>query len=159
MIGRKPLMLLATVFSACSCGASPVLTIADVIDRHEALNGQAVRVRGWVLGCHPLSCRLSENPDGSGKSLGIGSNPHFDSALVRKGGAGLVTNSNGDLIGNPNAHALFIEIEGKVDRTCFSHKREPGAQEVPCLDRAEELQAPRLLEVIKSGPLPTQGLN
>jgi hypothetical protein len=118
---------------------APALTVPQVIAQHEALDGKVVRVRGWLLHrCQKLDCALSARRGDRQPSLSLGSSANFDLALQ-----------------DSRAEGHEILVEGRVNRTCFDHSKDPDndSRELTfCTDRADELADPRLISVYSSSP-------
>jgi hypothetical protein len=135
---RHLLVIAGTLGLSVTAGAeAPVLTVPQVIARHEALDGKIVRVRGWLIHrCQRLDCALSARRDDREPSLSLGGSTSFDSALR-----------------DARAEGHEILVEGRVNRTCFDHSKDPGNDSrelVLCTDRADELANPRLISIYSS---------
>jgi hypothetical protein len=131
-------LLSVAVLAASGIAAAkrPELSVAAVISQHEALDGQIVRVRGWLNEqCYYLSCGLSSSDNGDGGlGLSLGESRRFDIALKKSKALG---------------HEIIVE--GRVHRLCFDHSKDPDVSDgeiVVCTDRANQLSAPRLIKVI-----------
>ena len=115
----------------------PVLSVAEVVAQHRALDHRVVRVRGWMRICQGRSCSIFETRSGAeGRGaeagwLSIGFTPSFDR---RMGSMGLVQ----------------IVLEARVHAVCFNDPMPNGAIEV-CADRVDQLQEPRLVRVLSRG--------
>lgn len=107
------------------------LTVEEVIKWHEALDGQVFRIKGRVTRCQPYSCALLSLTNDQ-KALSLGGSDMFDREVSAFENA-----------------ATLVEVEGRVSRTCFDHTADPGHPKVTvvCLDRADEIQHPRLIRI------------
>jgi hypothetical protein len=105
------------------------LTVDEVVERHHELDGQAIRVRGWLTLCQPLSCSLSSSPQrGDGFSLSIGGSDSFDRAVAGLIGRKIVVDAKLD------AKCLHIQVDAELPSDVLL-----------CLDRAPVLTSPRLV--------------
>ena len=90
------LPLLFVALSACVSGRSDrPLSVRDVVQNAEALDGREVIVTGWIDECRQLSCPLYAGPEDVGKGwpiffLSIGSSRWFDT-FARRNGPTLIT--------------------------------------------------------------------
>jgi hypothetical protein len=123
--------------SVASAAEAPVLTVPQVIERHEALDGKVVRVSGWLHSrCYRFGCSITNTRDGKGAYLSLGGSGSFDLAVQKAG-----------------AQGRKILVEGRVNHTCFDHSKDPGndpRELTICTDRADELADPRLISVYSS---------
>jgi hypothetical protein len=123
--------------SAAAAADAPVLTVADVIARHEALNSQIVRVRGWLLyPCQPTGCGIRASKKKKSAGVSIGGSAEFDRAVAAE-----------------KALGREIVVEGRIKRDCFDHSKDQPrdpSRDVICLDRASQLAEPRLIEVLST---------
>ena len=133
------LLIIAGLLEASVAAAveAPVLTVPQVIAQHEALDGKVVRVRGWLLKrCQKLDCALSARRDDREPSISLGGSTSFDLALQ-----------------DSRAEGHEILVEGRVNRICFDHSKDPGngpGDLIFCTDRADELVDPRLITIYSS---------
>jgi hypothetical protein len=129
-----PLLIIAAVADAETL---PNLSIADVIARHEQLDGQRVRVSGWLLDkCYRFGCSIRASREADSPTLRIGESADFDEALISKGAQG---------------HRILIE--GRVKHDCFDHpKGDPRYDPkfiTVCTDRGDQLADPKLITVLQ----------
>ena len=125
--------LLALLIVACT----PVperapLTVREVVEQYEQLDGKIVRVVGVVYGCQMLGCSLLDAGHPRDYSFGLGTAPGFDEQMrlhLRK----------------------RIIVEGRLDATCLhtGETKLPNGQigVIICTDRASVLKDPKLIEV------------
>ena len=121
--------------TSCGEGQRQVLSIDDVVARIDVLNGQTVRVEGFLKECGGYDCHLYKNETDARRagewmaaatrarrspgyelpeSLGIGSDDHFDAKAA-------------PFVGR------YVVITGKVDNRClYQGKRS-------CLDRSPDI--------------------
>lgn len=127
----------AGVLALLAAAPVPVMSVGDVIAGHEALDGKTVRVRGWLYAaCYRFGCAIRARNERLAVQLSIGESSTFDRALEAA-----------------NAVGKEIVVEGRVDRTCFDHSKDPGTTVkdiVICTDRAPQLADPRLIDVLPS---------
>jgi hypothetical protein len=119
-------ILLAMMLSACAVPAlsGPVpLSIDQVLARHPELDGQRVRVRGWLSLCQSLSCWMTTTPDKNARPfLSIGSSSSFDRAVAK-----------------------WVGREVVIDATLNDECLRP---DIICTDRADVLSDPVLVRVL-----------
>lgn len=122
------LMAAVTILFGTGAAEAPVLSIDDVIARHEALDGKIVRVRGWLLErCQPLGCSIVPSRRSYGLYLSLGGTASFDQSLVDRRAVG---------------HEILIE--GQVDAGQF-----PEDGEI-ITDRPAQLRHPRLIRIFRN---------
>lgn len=136
---KAAIALAILVFSA-SCATArgtQALSVADVVARHNELDGRVVRIRGWVGECHGRSCGLYETRSGAhgngaeAGSLSIGTAPAFDRQVRSLGRAQIV-------------------VDARVRAVCFNDPMPAGVVEV-CADRVDQLQPIRIVQVLSRG--------
>lgn len=160
-------LLCAVAVLACSGAVespAPLLSITEVKARHEQLDRQIVRIRGWITGCMPVGCLLAdeatEQPwlNGGHGWITLDSSREMKRTLLRHRGRVAWKVYNGRLPTTyTRGHFLFVEIEGTVDRTCFNHEKEGVPLTYICAHAAREIVGTRLVKVIKTGPAPKSG--
>ena len=131
--------IVAAALTLAALGTGPaearepdVLSVADVVARHIELDGQIVRVRGWIRECHGRSCGIYETRAGDWRAghLSLGGAPEFDRRVQ---GHGLVQ----------------VELEARVHAVCFNDPMPAGVVEI-CADRVDQLADPRLVRILSS---------
>jgi hypothetical protein len=88
VIRSIPLAFLAL----CACAAGPrerPLTVREVVENAQTLDGEVVVVSGWIERCHRISCGIFESADEVDRDfpyyLSIGSSRWFDAFAQRAG--------------------------------------------------------------------------
>ena len=114
------------------------LTIKNVVERHEALDGKKVRLTGWIKSCENYSCEMTEQAAQNGPVIRIGYAPHFDREFAKFNGS-----------------EVHIVIDGIVHAGCFDHETDAKmpAEVVVCTDRSGQLDKPKLIKVLETKPL------
>ena len=89
-----PLLIFALQASAAESTERP-LSVREVMENAEALDGREISVSGWVQECHSLSCSLYASRREARRQeprywLSIGSSPWFD-AFARRNAPARVT--------------------------------------------------------------------
>ena len=163
---RELFCIAALVASTGAADApAPLLSIAEIQERHEQLDGRTVRIQGWITGCEPAGCILAVEPtDEPWRTdngwVSIEATRELKKTIQKLGGKVAWTFPNGRTPGSyRRGRFLFIEMEGIVDRTCFNHAREGVPLTYICPHAHREILDTRLIKVIKSGPAPQQGRN
>jgi hypothetical protein len=124
-------------------GGPEVLSVSDVIARHEELDGQKLRVRGWIGECGRLSCTLSAVPADAAQTVSLGLSPDFDN----------------DPRFQDRSTIREVVAEATLARQCFNHAGEPRSPvppPPPCTDRPDQLRSPKLLRIIRTLPSPAK---
>ena len=125
------LLALAVGSGAATAAADPpALTIEEVVARHDELDGQGIRVRGWLTACEPLSCRISAGPNRQDRPhLSIGGSETFDAAVENLIGRQIVLDATLD------PKCLHIQVDDPP----------PEGKAFICTDRAPVLANPALV--------------
>ena len=85
----RSLPFLFVALSACVAGPTErALSVKQVVENAQALDGQEILVTGWIEHCHRLSCPLFDSAEEVGKEewsyvLSIGRSTWFDSFARR----------------------------------------------------------------------------
>jgi hypothetical protein len=122
MVRFSPFLILAV----CACVAGPTqraLSVKQVVENAQALDGQEIVVTGWIEYCHRLSCPLFDSAEEVGKDwsyvLSIGRSSWFD-AFARR-------------------HApTRVTLRARLNNRCIS---DPATRIIAaCADRANTLE-------------------
>jgi hypothetical protein len=123
------LLMLAQITPAPAEPKPIATTIAAVRADPRKLDGQVVRLSGWVNRCERLSCSIDErsvtSPGGAGAHLSIASDDKFDSTLK-------------PLL------PTYVEFDARVSAACLTTQA--------CTDRAPELTVQQLRGVVSPEP-------
>ncbi|WP_375380301.1 hypothetical protein [uncultured Sphingomonas sp.] len=131
MIAAVALLSLAAPAPGVSAPV-PLLTVPDLAQRHGALTGRTVRVRGRLAECQPLSCGLLDDERLAAPIawLSFEYAPAVDAA----------------------AHGAIgrrVVVEGIVLAHCWPGDREAsGRPRPPCFDRATQFRPLRIVRVL-----------
>lgn len=112
------------------------LSMSDIVANHETLDGKTVRTVGWLRNCLGRGCSITESSGGAGASLSLGTSGTFDRTVAPYRGID-----------------IQIEVEGKVNRECFDHRSDPGADQDAinvCMDRGNEIDSPTLIRILQT---------
>ena len=106
-------------------------TIAALLANPKKLDGQVVRLHGYMNSCQPLSCGIEERPagapGGAGERLSIASDKRFDSTI-----APLLP--------------TYVDFDARFDASCLTT--------VVCNDRAPVLTIVQLRGIVSPEPPP-----
>ena len=123
--GLRMRLLLFSVLalSACAAGSVRPLSVRQVIENAEALDGREILVSGWIEECNRLSCPLYGSADEVGKDwpyvLSIGASRWFDSFARRRA-------------------PTQVTLRARVRDRCIS---DPAAEAIAlCADRSDTLE-------------------
>jgi hypothetical protein len=128
MIGAA--LLIAAQLVPAPAEPKPVATtIAAIRANPKKLDGQVVRLTGWVNSCQPLSCGIEERPSasagGAGARLSIGENKKFDDVI------------------RPLL-PTYVEFDARLNAACLTTQN--------CTDRAPVLNVVSLRSVVSPEP-------
>ena len=133
---RWSLSLAAILLSGCATiepTGDKVLSVVEVVERHHELDGQAIRVRGYLSLCERMSCWLTpRRSKNSEPYLSIGSSQSFDSSIQ-------------NLIGQE------IVVEATLDADCLHIQVDPPRPDgtmIVCTDRASVLEDPIFIKAL-----------
>ncbi len=125
-----PFALMAfSAIASLMAGERNVMSVEDVIARHDDFNGKLIQVQGWLTLCEPRSCWISSGPNKKSPYLSIGSSATFDRMAAGRVGT-------------------IVVVKAILDTRCLHSRVDAtGADDemVICFDRAEELQNPKLI--------------
>jgi len=126
------LMVLAFMVAAPSSATvdvGRVMSVSEVLRRHDELDRRTIRISGVVRRCTRISCALSD-PNEPSAFLGIAPSRSFDRQIKR-------------WIGRP------VTVEARLDADCLHYlldKPEDRTDDVLlCGDRAGDLDDPRIV--------------
>jgi hypothetical protein len=132
----RALPLACLLLAACATVAPPrPLTVRQVVENAEALDGKVILVSGWLPYCHRLSCGLYGSREEVAKDfayyLSIGGSRWFDAAALR-------------------LEPGFIVLRARLHNKCISDPAD-GTIAV-CADRSGTLEPLALVRGLTPGP-------
>ena len=130
-------MLIALTLLAQSVSSAhempKILGVREAVERHHELDGQTIRVSGYVPYCKLLDCAIHAKRNSHSKPyLRLGSSEAFDAQVQSWLGKRIV-------------------VEGRLEAKCIHLRADPPAplssddELIVCFDRANELRDPKIV--------------
>ncbi len=126
---RRLAIVAAWAFAATACATMPdtkgAMTVTQLIDTGQSLQGQRVRVAGWLTQCGEQKCLLASARSVGPNDYAIGIGKGLDEKLS-------------PLVGKQ------IVLEGRFDGECIYYD-DPTQLKPACAGRAQSLKEPKIL--------------